>query len=164
MHNEYLVVLPIEPMQLGDQYPVGTPLPLHCTVMPWFRLQPSIDFAALNAVLSRLACTGKDEVELVSEAPKLFGPKNNIPVHILRGNEWLERLHAELLRYLVAAQSTPVDVRWVGTGYRPHVTDTVTTAFTSGSRCVPQGLVLIERGDDRIKRVKRCYDFAESSF
>jgi hypothetical protein len=164
MNREYLVVLPVEPFTRGRSHPTGQSLPLHCTVMHWFRLHPEVSFAALNNKLTVLACwveTGS--IELVSQEPALFGPENDVPVHVLERNERLNLLHTELLLFLASIKSAPEQRKWVGAGYRPHVTST-DKAFAPGQKYVSKHLVLVERGGDKNKIVTAGYRLGSVPF
>ncbi|HUO50413.1 MAG TPA: hypothetical protein VMU25_02520 [Candidatus Paceibacterota bacterium] len=157
MAVEFLVVLPIDPMPIGAAYPRGASLPLHCTLMQWFWIQKETDFARLHHQLAVLASnTPIGEIELVSEAPALFGPQSDVPVHVLKHNERLNVLHTKLLVFLAAHTSAPEAYPWIGAGYRPHVT-TARSAFVPGSRHVPESLVLIERDAEKNQIVRRMY-------
>jgi hypothetical protein len=157
MNSEYLVLLPVEPFRRFDSYPAGKSLPLHCTVMHWFRIRSAASYVALNKKLALLASkVDAGAIELVSHEPALFGPNNDVPVHVLQRNERLNLLHTEILLFLALIKSVPEERRWVGAGYRHHVTST-DKAFGPGQKYVPKHLVLVERGEDKNKIVSIAY-------
>ncbi len=157
MSSEYLILLPVEPLRRGDSYLAGQSLPLHCTVMHWFRVRSEASYVALNMKLAILASwVDEGAIELVSQEPELFGPNNGVPVHVLRRNDRLNLLHTEILVFLASIESTPEERRWVGAGYRHHVT-TTDKAFEPGQKHVPEHLVLVERGKNKSKIVKVVY-------
>lgn len=159
MNSEYLILLPVEPLRRFDSYPAGQSLPLHCTVMHWFRIRSVASYMALNKKLELLASGVKPgAIELVSHEPALFGPNNDVPVHVLQRNERLNLLHTEILLFLALIKSVPEERRWVGAGYRPHVTNT-DKAFEPGQKYVPKHLVLVERSEDKNKIVRGGYRF-----
>lgn len=161
MAPEYLVALPIDDMRVGSEYPPGIPIPLHCTLMHWFRHKPHpIELDNLLYVLADGVSQGS--IEFISRAPALFGPKNDVPVHVLWRNERLLLLHTELLISLAHADSLPEERRWVGAGYRPHVA-TVDRPFSPGQRHSPSELVLIRRGEDMVKEVSERFPFRQNA-
>lgn len=160
MNSEYLVLLPIEAMPRGTPYPQGQSLPLRCTLMHWFHLGSALTPGHLYNELMLLASSGaKDHIELVSEKPELFGPNADVPVHVLQRNEELNLLHTQLLKFLAGVDSLPVELRWIGAGYRPHVATCEGRAFLPGTRHRARFLTLIERGEDKNKVVRSSYQF-----
>ncbi len=163
MNKEYLVVLPIEKTAVGDVYPQGKPLPLHCTVMPWFRIDSEERLAGLRNKLMLLACGVQNSIELITERQEFFGPHANVPVHVLRRDERLNLLHTELLVFLAERKSLPRELKWIGAGYHPYVTDT-SYSLASGSRYTSKHLILIERGEDANKTVKSRHTLGDIPF
>ena len=99
MKREFLLVLPVGHHKLGAVYPAGVPLPLHCTLMHWFTFEDPIGQIWLLTEMNEL-CKRLRDVELVSEAPALFGPNNDVPVHTLRRTESLVVLHNQVFSIL----------------------------------------------------------------
>src|SRR5437867_3486088 len=128
----YLLALEIDPMQIGTTY---TALPLHCTVMHWFRASqpPSRVLDATRSVFAKTP-----PLELISEAPALFGPKRNVPVHTLRPTEGLHMLHAHLFDALGQLGVEHTAPEYVGAireedeGWHPHVSSLGERAFMPG--------------------------------
>lgn len=153
--TEYLLVIPIEPMDVGSCTPAGAQLPLHCTLMPWFIPHPDLSLSDLKAEIGKIAAQPQfSGVELISEKPELFGPNKDIPVHVLKKKLPLHALHEALLALLEEMNSLPNDHKWVGPGYRPHVTDTSRNYFPPGSRLGSRNhmfLCLIQRREDGSK-------------
>lgn len=164
MDTEYLVVLPVEDMSCGMVRSKGRHLPLHCTVMQWFRMNATRHdpVSRLNNELSMLASMTKD-IELVSEAPDLFGVAANIPVHTLGRCDALNYLHTMLLVYLVQTGSSLMRLRWVGAGYRPHVTTCDGRAFLPSMRHVPTHLVLIKKDVNGNRTIINTHPLGTSS-
>lgn len=162
MENEYLFVLPVEEIEVGATIPAGVLLPLHCTMMRWFRFGRSDSWEKISKYLGDLPPSRFKGIELVSKKPALFGPDTNVPVHVLEKNKPLLLLHTEILSLLKEADSLPSEIELVGTGWRPHVTST-DKEFLPGTRYVPDKLMLIERNQrgERIARV--WWDLTEPS-
>lgn len=158
--SEYLLVLPIEPVPLGTSYPPGVSLPLHCTLMQWFKTSGDPDLAAeVSAAGVKSGC-----IELVSLAlDRAFGPKANVPVHVLERDEDLNLLHTRLLVLLAALPSDFSELRWIGAGYRPHVSDTEGRSFAPHTRHACKHVALIERDPDKVKTVRKIFHFGASS-
>lgn len=150
---QYAIVIPIEPMEKGAEWPEGTILPMHCTVVPWFT--HSFTVCADTLVLPLLlysAAIPKGELVLVSDRRAYFGPDNSVPVHTLVRNTHLTKLHTFFFRDLVRAGVDFDPIQWVGAGYSPHVTDTADRQFLPGESFVATHTALIFRKDG-IKRV-----------
>lgn len=161
MTTEYLVILPVGPIEPGVEYRGS--LPLHCTVMPWFRLGEQVSEVILGNKLMFLAC-GTEELELVSERSELFGLHNDEPVHVLARNEQLNKMHTELLVFLAQIHSLPAHTEWLGANYQPHVSDSKGSSFPSSRRHKPKKLILLERNADKIKRFKESYQLGDIPF
>ena len=159
MPNQYLVTLPLVEMPIGTEYPSGNLLPLHCTIMQWFWEGKGFDLLELEYELSALASRVR-KAPLVLESSHLdhFGSHNDIRVHVLQRNESLNLFHTELLLQLAKMNSVPDDLRWVGAGYRAHVTVVPRGMFSPGQRYTAQQIVLLERDESRIRKVVSAYD------
>ncbi|MDE2021788.1 MAG: hypothetical protein KGI71_02590 [Patescibacteria group bacterium] len=150
MKREYLVVLPIENMRVGNSYAWNDQLPLHCTIMPWFTLSPKLE---LNRLQHRLYLLATDVeggyIELVSEKIEPLGKNKDVLAHMLQRNPELEQLHDRLLDFLLEKRSPPSKHGWIGGGYRPHVTRVAEREFTTGSRLRVIKMVLLESDGER---------------
>ena len=154
MKTEYLLALPIEPVPIEGVYPKGTSLPLHCTLMHWFCRGPRQTQVALLQKLDEIArAVPWKSIELVSDHPALFGPNRDIPVHALAEDEPLTLLHNRIFSYLAAARCDFKELRFVGAGYHPHVSESGIAAFSPGCRYHPESIVLIGRGEDGARTV-----------
>ena len=78
MKNQYVLVIPTASMEIGDTYPAGTHLPLQCTVTYWFAFQQERSFDIFTKLMEELSPKEFTGMELISDAPALFGAKNNI--------------------------------------------------------------------------------------
>lgn len=134
----YLFILPIELVEVGRVY---VSLPLHCTLMLWFWVNatPQELIEKTGALFAQYG-----PVELVSEAPALFGKQDNIPVHTLIPNPVLKSLHERLLAILDGMDATYVDREYVGQGFNPHVTTKGDRSFRPGSHHVVHKVCLFE--------------------
>lgn len=164
MDKEYLLFLPIEPCLIGDTFEPGVPLPLHCTLLHWFRVRERFTFSAVHESLSTVAHAGFAEnplsplrkMRLVSEKASLFGPNNDIPVHELQWSEGLRLLHERVL-YALGAQVIHCEPRWIGSGWHPHVTTTDGREFAPGMSHAPTQFVCLERDERKARKVVSFY-------
>ncbi len=147
MKHEFLLALPIEPMELGATFPKGTQLPLHCTLMHWFEFRDGSDYRKLVNELNRLSDAELVAAELISEGQDRFGSDNDVPVHVLKRTDELHILHNRIFESLAWLDALPRESRWTGAGWRPHVTDT-DTKFLVGRSHTPYEIVLVERIED----------------
>lgn len=161
IQTEYLIILPIEQISLHTQYTAGEQLPLHCTVLPWFtlaagynreRLMQDIDLLCTSYVSSR-------SIELVAHKPACFGPRHDVPVHVLKDNNNLQELHKTLLLRLSGICHHSECRQWIGAGYQPHVTTVGDRVFAPGTRYLADSMALIERTAQRTKAVVAIYRF-----
>jgi len=156
MAIEYLVALPIDKMRHGDTYRHGESLPLHCTLMHWFRLdeEQSDLRTRLSQKLTSIAGSREhDSVKMRSGGRALFGPQGDVPVTLLHRNVPLELMHTELLLFLALWQSAPKVLQWIGAGYRPHVADVNGHMFAPHRQRTARTLVLAERVDGGTKTI-----------
>ena len=153
--SEYLIVLPIDPIPLGARYAKGERLPLHCTVMHWFKSETQFFGVVPWEVVRQRKdlCVGTEGIQLVSGAKENFGVNGEVVVNVLERNPILNVLHTLLLVHLVAHDFWPQKLQWVGAGYRPHVTPVHGRSFPSGTTYHAREMVLIERTSDKSKRV-----------
>ncbi len=158
MSKEYLIVLPVDPLNLfilGKEYASGEPLPPHCTVMPWFTLKNDHDYKLFSRELDAYASILR-QVELISQEPAQFGPNNDIPVHVLEDTYELRLLHDRIF-YLLAGCAVFHNLQWVNVNWRPHVTDGE-YVFLPGERYSPKQLVGIERTNEGGRMVRTIWE------
>mgnify|MGYP000863154534 CR=1 FL=1 len=162
MKDEYLLLLPIGSMGVGDDWGPRTPLPLHATVMPWFS-NDNIDNldVLLGNLVAASACSG---FELIGQKREAFGPKNEVMVTVLQKTPDLIRLHNKLLFLLARHNALPLETQWVGAGYVPHVTDIPQTIFPVKGKVVTSRLVLIHKDQKKVKRVVKVWGFLSIPF
>lgn len=149
--KKYLIILPMmENMKQGAVYETELSLPLHCTVLQWFLpgkyFVPDHLEEKLRAFIKKKL--KNKHFDLVSDRPALFGPNSDIPVHILKQNPAVELLHTTVLLHLAEhGGNLPEDLKWVGAGYRPHVTDTVMSSFRPGTTYRARKIALLGRNE-----------------
>lgn len=156
MTKEYLLVLPVDPMRCGDEYASGELIPLHCTLMHWFTFRRISAMWLFKQQLQEIT-NECEPFELVSDQPAMLGPDMNVPVHVLERNQSLAVLHTRIFRLLCIMRSEPSELRWVGAGYRPHVTNVGAKRFVPASRHSVDHIALVERNESKIKRVDSMY-------
>ncbi len=136
--NAFCIALEIDPVRIGDAY---SPVPLHCTLMHWFRSTRS---AKSVEEMLRFVCSDHKPIELLSRQHELFGPNKDIPVIVIERNDALYRLHCDLYVMLRAANTEFSELRFVGSKYRPHVTTQKGRAFKPGRRCIADTAYIIQ--------------------
>jgi 2'-5' RNA ligase len=145
----FLFAFEIEPVQLGASY---DSLPLHCTLMHWFRTRASADTVIR---LAHGVMHDRKPVELNSREFALFGRNKNIPVHTIEMNTCMHSLHMELFYCLRGLHVTPSEPEYIGAGWKPHVTTKDGRAFAPGSRTVSKAVYLVQALDARALTYKR---------
>lgn len=153
--NAFMIFLPIDPMSVGLEFKSA---PLHCTLMPWFQTSASV---AEIEQLIRNKCSKYRSLTLISGEPALFGPENDIPVHVLEPNLDLQTLHLELFDALNANGARFLD-RYAGPCYQMHVSNHKGRVFGPGMRLTVKKAHLIRPVDEKDlsrKRVAAEIDF-----
>lgn len=137
----FLFVFEVEPMEIGKTY---SSLPLHCTLMNWFRTEIELEkmIAAAKEIFN-----DTHSVELKSDHPELFGPENTIPVHLVTKNDDLAELHSKLLDALDRIGVQHSQPAYVGQGWRPHVTTHEGRALLPGEQKHSSAVYLVEALD-----------------
>lgn len=129
--HAYLLVLEIEPISSVATY---TTIPLHCTVVPWFRV--AADEAALIASLKPLF-DATQPVLLVAGQQDQSSPLNGrhrIAVNHIQKTAQLVQLHDALCERLLAAGSVFDEPARIGAGFAPHVIECMGLQLAEGSR------------------------------
>jgi len=129
--GRYVVVLPLEPLALGDGYPLKT-WPLHLTVAPTFVIDNPLQ-TAVSAIAPVFAF--QRPLMLRAGHDEGFGRSETIPVTVVQQTIELELLHERLVRELTAVAAEFDDPHFTGAGYRAHVTMNAQNAFTTVTRC-----------------------------
>ncbi len=137
----FVVVLPVERMQVGDEFPVGT-WPLHLTVIPPFRTPADAD--EVTAVLADASAEASAlPVRLGADA--MFGRTHDVPVRLVEDPDGVEMaLHVHLLDALVRVAVRPDALDHVGAGHRPHITHQPDARTEQGDRLVLRQLALVD--------------------
>jgi hypothetical protein len=143
MSVEYIVVLPIDSLEIGN-YLENTGL--HCTLMHWFALSPSIkEIDVMGAIAQLKPSDGSKGIDLYAEKSGLFGPNSDVSVSILAENAVLHTMHNEFRRFLGGHQCKLARNDWIGANYRPHVTTILGKEFAAGAFHRATQLALIRR-------------------
>lgn len=136
--HAYLLALEIEPVEVNKVYMA---LPLHCTVVHWFRSDKSpADIA--KAITPIVIAT--PAIELVSGEPAMFGQKKDVPVNRLENDESILDLHKKLHHTLQNIGIKDAVPMWTGDGFNPHVTRQRSGRFEQGRRFTAHKLYLTE--------------------
>ncbi len=134
----FLVALEIERFEVEKVYKI---LPLHCTLMPWFRTKHSA------SMMQRVCSEVLDDlppIELVSREPALFGEGETIPVRAVYPIPILELAHSLLLARLTLFSVLHTEPTYLGAGYRPHIASTNGLEFTTESITLVRTISLVE--------------------
>jgi hypothetical protein len=147
-----VVVLPLEPLQPGDGFPLRE-WPLHVTVAPTFVVQTALSHvvAAIEPVLA-----DRPGLSAVAGEPEGFGPSQTIPVTVVEPNADLTALHLRLVDALRQVDAVFDDPQYVGPGYRAHVTATRLAAAAPGQRLWMDQAAIVDMapyGERRLRRV-----------
>jgi 2'-5' RNA ligase len=134
----FLLALEIEPVLVNKVY---VALPLHCTVVHWFRSNksPANVLTAITDIVQQQA-----PIELVSGAPDLFGVDKDVPVNLLVNEQEVHDFHARLHDALQEMGITDVSVQWTKDGFTPHVTRQKSGRFETGRSFTATKLYLVE--------------------
>ena len=116
---ELAVVVPLEPMRVGDELADGA-IPLHVTVLPNVRMRD----AAVAELILQISSLAADTsvIHTVARAVEVFGPNLDVAVTTLDSTVALRQLHARLLRAAHALGAESTEPAFNSGGYRPHIT------------------------------------------
>lgn len=113
-----VVVLPLEPLQVGESFAVKS-WPLHITVLPPF----TTDVASSEvADVIAAATSGQTALTAIAGHDEMFGRRRDVPVTVIEENAALTRLHRALVDAVGPLAATPDERAFTGKGFRPHVT------------------------------------------
>ena len=124
--HAYLLALEIEPVEVNRVY---VALPLHCTVVHWFRSDKSP--AEILKTITPIV-TDTAPLELISGKPDMFGEDKDVPVNRLEHDEPIMNLHRELHATLQRIGTIDVVPKWTGDGFNTHVTRQRSGRFEEG--------------------------------
>lgn len=136
--HAYLLALEIEPVEVNKVY---VALPLHCTVVHWFKSNRTP--AEITRVINQIALS-TPPLELVSGPEDLFGKSKDVPVNRLINTENLMSLHRNLHDALKKHDIVDLEPQWTGDGFNMHVTRQRSGRFEKGRRFTANRLYLIE--------------------
>lgn len=146
--STYLVVIPIDELRDRDHFPEGTSLPLHCTVMPWFRIGPEVNMRGIIPALAELSSFLPAPITLTGTGRDRFGPERDVPVTRVYEPLGLMALHAYLCGLVPPGDSVDGNRRWTGRNYRPHVSDASDgSSFAVGCTFEAKTIALVQRSD-----------------
>jgi hypothetical protein len=105
-----------------EKLPIGTvfePGKLHLTVIPWF----VTDVTEQEVIKSfNFVFSGLESVELEVGKQVNFGPKKNVPAHLVKGTEKLIEIHKLALDWFEQIEGRwAVKNPYVGDEYKPHI-------------------------------------------
>lgn len=136
--HAYLLALEIEPVEVNRVY---VALPLHCTVVHWFRSEkpPAEIIRAINSIVADTS-----PVELISGKADQFGENKDVPVNLIENDETILVLHKTLHMALQRIGVVDVVPKWTQDGFIPHVTRQRSGRFEEGRRFTARKLYLTE--------------------
>ena len=146
----FLVALEIEPVEVGQTYDA---LPLHCTVMHWFRTGASAE-DLLDVVAPIVESTSA--LKLTAGPRDLFGPSqgpHHLPVNRLQPTEALAVFHGRLLEGLETLGVVHTEPEYTGDSFVFHVTMQHGVRFDEGQTHLATVAYLAEAQDQ--KRIAR---------
>lgn len=113
IRNEHLVVIMLEPFQLGKEFEKWT---LHITIVPWF---PCDNREKLDILLTKIALRHQS-FEVQAGRIKLLGKKNKFPVVPIEDPSNLHRLHWDVFHSLEKNGFPVHQKEHLGSYYTPH--------------------------------------------
>ena len=138
MMHAYLLALEIEPVEVNKVY---VALPLHCTVVHWFKSELSP--AEIVKIVSPLA-EDTPPLTITSGAHDMFGEEKDVPVNRLVHDELILRLHKSLHDVLKSSGVIDVVPKWTQDGFLTHVTRQRSGRFEEGRTHQATRLYLVE--------------------
>ncbi len=161
MQEKCLIVLPVQPIPLGEEYARGNPLPLHCTLMPWFAIPYGLDIRDVEDQLAHVArLVACNSIALIGDCREIFsGHSHDVQVRTLKRRAPLLMLHTTMFALCARLHCAPDSVEYVGASYTPHVSNRFGESFGEGQEVRPDRFVLIERVHDATKVVRQEFFF-----
>ena len=139
--NTCLFSLPIEPLIPGVRY---RQLLMHCTAVYWFRIDRIDELRARTKVLVQ----NFRYIELKSTGRGMFGLNNDVPVATIEHTDELDRLHTELIDLVSDLDGQHTYPEWIGTWYKPHVSDVSGKPFCCERGYPVKQLALVRKGPE----------------
>ena len=163
MKKEFAVVLPVDLLEVGTHFDPYVPLPLHCTLMRWFKVtdEGMLDMA-INQIGQLAMSVPSEGIQLLSGELQYFGANLDVPVRIVEDNEILNVLHMRMLSTLRDVGVQVKHPEWSGIGYRPHVRTIGDNLFPRGTTYFAKTMTVVSRGERRQKEVIREFVFGSS--
>lgn len=153
--QSYFIVLPVDTIDVGHAY---DKLPLHCTVMPWFKTRKSPE-EVLQCVHWEARRSGP--IILKRKGMAFIGINQDVPVDLVDLNPNLSTLHIRLFAHLRDFGVEFLYPQWVDLGYRPHITRVDSRQMQAGIDIWSNALYCIQQMDhDQLKRKKAIAAFA----
>lgn len=135
--GRFAVVLPLEPLAAGDAF-AASAWPLHVTLVEPF--ETTRDGASVARLLGpALDGFTADGVESFDRA--MFGPRQDVPVTLVRDDGSLDAMRT---RVLDALREADVDVARARLHYRPHVTDSSSDSIPPGRTVALSQVALVD--------------------
>jgi hypothetical protein len=133
----FVVVLPLQPLSPGDRFTTRD-WPLHVTIVPVFTSTATApDVAALLEV-------ALPAVTIVAGPDEGFGPKNALPVTVVRPSAELDALHRSLVDALAPIAPQFQHPGYTLDGYRAHITVKRSFRAVEGERYRLEQLALVD--------------------
>ena len=135
-----VVVLPVEPLRVGDSFAVAT-WPLHVTVLP-----PFLTDAAPGDIADAIrgAVQAQHPLTVTAGDDALFGRRHNIPVTLVLPHEGLTGLHHTLVAALRPFAAEPDEPAFTGDGFRAHITHKPPARLHPGAHVTLTQIALVD--------------------
>ncbi len=137
---EKLIISTLEPVEVGDTFPS---LPLHVTLMPWFKIEGTNNLRGLNRYLALIA-SKRSQLELTGKNLDKFGPKRDVDVRVLEDTKKLRKLHGDLVAVVGWSEGT-CESPYIRGNYAPHVSFVNGVSLDEGELVKADALQLIDR-------------------
>jgi 2'-5' RNA ligase len=134
----YVVIAPIGLIAPGETYSADS-FPLHVTVVPPFIAR---DKDQVEEIMASVA-SATSAFRVVGQSHAWFGPEADVQVTLI-SPEPSATIHSLAISKLAASGWAPIEPKYSGSGFLPHVTRTGIAEFTVGDCATLEKLALIE--------------------
>ena len=144
--------------RLDKTSPVNTKIPLHLTLLHWFKTEDTPD-----KLVTDLGKTAQnfEPIKTYATEEAVFGSDDNIPVMRLERTPGLLQLHLALIG-LAKSCGAEFDERWVGeANWNPHVTHKSDKRLEVGDKVVIDEIDLIKRDPGGIRQIVTTVNLSE---
>lgn len=153
---EKLVVATLEPVAVGEQF---DSLPLHVTLMPWFEISQN-NVPLLSRYLGIIA-SKRTSLQLIGEDFNYFGPKNDVPVRVLKDTKQLRKIHGDIVASVGWSDGRCYS-DYIRGSYAPHVSYVGEESINRGEIIEVNAVQLIDRDyNTKVRTVDQVFGLGD---